>query len=63
MTYQEALAYFDNKPSRMAKALGITPAAVSQWREEIPRLRQLELEKISNGVLKAEPVAGRKVVA
>lgn len=56
MTYQDALAYFDNKPSKLAKALGISPAAVSQWRDEIPRLRQLELEKISNGALKADPI-------
>jgi len=36
---------------KVADALGIKPAAVSQWKEEIPPLRALQLEKITHGVL------------
>ncbi len=38
----------------LAKALGITPAAVYQW-ETIPPRRALEIEKLTNGLFKAEP--------
>ncbi len=36
-----------------ARALGITPGAVSQWPDEIPARRALQLERITRGKLKA----------
>lgn len=38
----------------LAKALGITYEAVRQWGEEIPELRQYQLELVTNGQLKAD---------
>lgn len=36
-----------------ARALGITYEAVRKWGEEIPYFRQLHIEKLTNGSLKA----------
>ena len=36
----------------VARALGISRAAVSQWSEKIPALRAFQLEQITNGVLR-----------
>ena len=38
----------------LAKALGIRPAAVYQWKTVPPR-RALEIEKLTHGLFKAEP--------
>lgn len=38
----------------LAKALGITYEAVRQWGEEVPELRQYQLELVTNGQLKAD---------
>lgn len=54
MTTQEAIAYFKTQTA-LARALCIRPAAVSQWGEYPPRLRQLELQQVTRGRLKAEP--------
>lgn len=37
----------------LAKALGIKPSAVYQWKRVPPR-RALEIEKLTNGIFKAE---------
>lgn len=36
---------------KAAEALGIKPPAISQWGDEIPPLRALQLEKLTHGVL------------
>ena len=54
MRTQDAIGYFDGKPSLLAKALGISQSAVSQWGDEVPELRQLQLERITGGKLKAD---------
>lgn len=36
---------------KVADALEIQPAAISQWKEEIPPLRALQIEKLTHGVL------------
>jgi len=36
-----------------AKALGITPAAVSQWGDIVPELRAYQLQQVTKGKLKA----------
>ena len=37
--------------AKVAKALGISRAAISQWNEIVHELRAFQLEKITNGVL------------
>lgn len=39
----------------LADLLGITPSAISQWGDEVPPARQLQLEAITGGELKADP--------
>ncbi|WP_097303843.1 Cro/CI family transcriptional regulator [Pseudomonas chlororaphis] len=45
--------------SKVAEALGISPGAVSQWPEDVPDLRQLQLQAITNSALKASEKAMR----
>ncbi|QYJ79408.1 Cro/CI family transcriptional regulator [Shewanella acanthi] len=47
----DAVEYFKGK-SKLAKALGINPASVSQWGEDVPALRAYQLEHLTNGHLK-----------
>lgn len=53
METSEAVKHFKGK-SKLAKALGITPASVSQWGEHVPPLRAYQLERITKGQLKAD---------
>lgn len=52
MKRQTAIDYFGSIP-KLARALKITYEAVRQWGEDVPELRQYQLEKITNGTLKA----------
>lgn len=54
MTRSEAIKYF-NGIQALARALGISYEAVRQWGEEVPELRQYQLECITHGALKAAP--------
>ncbi|WP_412469413.1 Cro/CI family transcriptional regulator [Pseudomonas aeruginosa] len=51
MTKTQVISHFRGV-SKVAKALGITYEAVRQWPEEIPKLRQYEIERITKGALK-----------
>ncbi|MCH4294201.1 Cro/CI family transcriptional regulator [Shewanella sp. 3B26] len=51
MKKSAAIAHFGSE-SNLAKALGITRAAVNQWPDDVPRLRAFELEKLTEGKLK-----------
>lgn len=54
MRKSEVLAYFGNQ-SEVARALGITRMAVRQWPDDsVPMRRQYEIERITNGALKAD---------
>lgn len=53
MNRADAINHF-NGIAPLAKALGITYEAVRQWGEEIPELRQYQLELVTNGQLKAD---------
>lgn len=55
MLTKDAVIYFKGK-SRVAAALGISAAAVSQWGEHVPQLRQYQLQSLSGGVLKVSPL-------
>ena len=52
MKKDEVLAYYGTQ-RQLAQALGITQAAVAQWRE-VPMLRQYQLERLTGGRLKAQ---------
>lgn len=52
MTKKQAIIHFGGIP-QLADALGIQRQAVYQW-DEIPRLRQYELERITNGALRVD---------
>jgi hypothetical protein len=62
MTSSEAIAKFDTATA-LALALGCTQAAISQWGEYPPLLRQLELERLTRGALRAEPECDKYRVA
>ena len=46
MTTEEALQRFDNSPAKLAKALGVVPSAVGNWKVRgLPKQQALELER------------------
>jgi len=53
MTIDEAVAHFGSK-TKLAKALGINPSAVTMWGETIPEVRQYQIQVFSKGKLKAD---------
>jgi molybdenum-dependent DNA-binding transcriptional regulator ModE len=52
MTKSQAIKHFGSI-SALAKALGVTYEAVRQW-EEVPELRQYQIERLTAGDLKAD---------
>lgn len=60
MKTTEAVIWAGGTQASLAKALyKCSQAAVAQWGEFPPSLRQLELERITKGRLKAEPECDR----
>lgn len=55
MTTKEAIEHYGGDVRALAAALGIWHSAVYQWGDHPPPLRQLQLEKITAGALRAEP--------
>lgn len=55
MTLNDVLAHFNMKPSELAEQLGVTPGAISQWKDGIPAGRQWQIEIMTSGALKAAP--------
>lgn len=53
MLTSDALAYFDGSQAALARALGIKPPSIADWGETVPALRQIQLERITGGKLKA----------
>lgn len=49
--------------SKVAEALNIRSQSVSQWPEQIPPLRAMQIERITKGELKADPVPSEKQTA
>ena len=54
MTKQEVLDYFGGGAA-VARALGISHPSVTNWTDPLPDLRQLEIERLTNGELRAGP--------
>lgn len=52
MKKSQAIAYFGSV-SALAGSLGVTYEAVRQW-DEVPELRQYQLEHLTGGVLRAD---------
>ena len=52
--FMDVIRHFDNQAS-LARALSVTPSAVSQWlrRASIPAEKAIEIEIITKGKLKA----------
>lgn len=53
MLTQTAIKYFGTRTA-LAKALGIRAPSTYNWGETVPRARQYELERLTNGDLKAD---------
>ena len=54
MKTQEAIHFFGTQAA-LARALGIKAPSIADWGENVPPLRQLQLERITNGELTASP--------
>jgi DNA-binding transcriptional regulator YdaS (Cro superfamily) len=54
MTKDQAIKHFGTQ-MELAKALGMSQGSVSLWDEYPPALRQLQIEAVTGGVLRAEP--------
>jgi DNA-binding transcriptional regulator YdaS (Cro superfamily) len=54
MTTEQAISHYGTQ-TKLATALGIKQGSVSDWGEYPPAIRQLQLQRITNGRLKAEP--------
>lgn len=59
MKTSDVIAHFGTQ-ERVAEALGISQAAVSQWGETVPKLRAFELEQITNGWLRVKTEAAKR---
>jgi len=53
MTTEQVIKYYGSKVA-IAKALEINPQALTNWGDQPPPLRQLQLEKITRGKLRAD---------
>lgn len=53
MTKTQAIMHFGSMKA-LAKAVGVSYEAVRQW-HDVPELRQYQIERITNGVLKVQP--------
>lgn len=50
MNTDQAVAHFGSK-KKLADALGISPGAVTLWKNVIPHLRQYQIQTITGGLL------------
>lgn len=58
MTKTDATKHFGTQ-AKLAEALGMTQGSVSLWGQYPPPLRQLQIEALTGGELKAEPDCDR----
>ena len=59
MRKDEAVKHFGGV-NALADALGIRPASVSEWGDIIPEGRAYQLQVITAGALRVDPIAYRK---
>lgn len=55
MKKTDAINYFGSA-AELAKKLNISEAAISQWGETIPQGRAYQIEVLTGGKLKADPI-------
>jgi transcriptional repressor of cell division inhibition gene dicB len=55
MKTKQAISYFGNK-LKLAKALNVSKSAISQWGDDVPELRAYQIERLTRGALKVNPV-------
>ena len=53
MDMRQALEWFGTKTA-IAKALGVRPPSVTLWGDRIPPIRQLQIERMTKGALRAD---------
>jgi DNA-binding transcriptional regulator YdaS (Cro superfamily) len=54
MRTDEAITYFGSQV-KLAKALAMAQPSIAQWGDFPPAIRQVQIERLTNGGLKAEP--------
>ena len=54
MTKDEAIKHYGTQ-QKLADALGLSQSTVAEWGAYPPKLRQLQLQQVTRGRLKAEP--------
>lgn len=62
MTKDEVIAHFGSQQA-VATALGIKQPSVANWADPLPELRQLEIERLTGGLLRAGPECEKYRVA
>ena len=60
MKTKQAADYFGSK-KKLAAALNISPSAITMWGEEVPELRQYQIEQLTKGKVKRQPAASPQV--
>tara|TARA_S200002703_G_scaffold144568_1_gene138321 strand:- start:213 stop:377 length:165 start_codon:yes stop_codon:yes gene_type:complete len=53
MTTKQSLKHFGGI-KKLAEALGIWPHSIYRWGDNPPKLRQFEIERLTDGALKAD---------
>lgn len=59
MNHFEKLIFHFGSKNKLAKALGLTPQAITKWNAGIPRGRAYEIEVMTNGEFKAQELVRR----
>lgn len=54
MTKTELIKHFGSQQAA-ADALGVKQPSIAAWKEQLPELRQLQIERLTNGALVAGP--------
>lgn len=54
------LEFFKNNGAAVARAVGVTRSAVSQWRDIVPEAMAYRLQAATRGKLKVDPALYRK---
>lgn len=54
MTLADLIKHFGTQ-TKAAKALGLKQPSVANWRDGIPEIRQLQIERLTKGALRAGP--------
>ena len=54
MRTKTAIKYFGTQQA-LAEAIGLTQPSIAEWGEYPPHLRQLHIQAVTGGKLKAEP--------